>query len=71
MAKPKSTVNIVVHQDFFNKIFEPSRKDLARKIGIDNISQSKFTHFLSKEMKPMNFKIDPNQFKLKRGRFRL
>ena len=49
----KDSVTIKVHRNFFDKVFEPNRKKLAKQIGLIDISQTKFTQFLATKNDPL------------------
>ena len=46
MAKRNSMVTIKVHRDYFEKVFEPQRMNLQRKLGLNNLTQVNFTNIL-------------------------
>ena len=63
MALRKTNVTILVDRDFFEKLFEPSRESIQKKLGT-RVSQPKFTRMLYKNkinLTPklnFNFKMD-------------
>ena len=68
MAKNRNTVHVILHKDYFDKVFEPNRRSFARQVGLPDISQVKFTEYLSKNNMP---KLNLNLFPKRRTRFRL
>lgn len=64
----RNLVNIRVHKDWFDKIFETSRKQFSKDLGIE-LSQSKFTEYLSKTNVRFTKQKIRNQFapKLRKG----
>lgn len=46
MAKRDSMVSIKVHRDYFEKVFEPQRRNLQKKLGVSNLTQVNFTNYL-------------------------
>jgi hypothetical protein len=46
MAKRNSMVTIKVHRDYFEKVFEPQRITLQKKLGLNNLTQVNFTNIL-------------------------
>lgn len=77
MAIRKTNVFIHVDKDFFEKVFEPSRKSVQDKLGV-KVSQTKFTRMLFKnniDLTPklnFNFNMDLKlkNLKLKNGNFK-
>lgn len=66
---------VKMHKDYFDKVFEPKRKKLEANLGI-RLSQTKFTHYLSKSNfnpKPLikNRKFAPKKFSNKSRGFSL
>ncbi len=53
--------HMIVDAKFFNKIFEPARKAMEKKLGV-SVGQRKFTRFLAEK----NFKFP--DFKMNGGR---
>lgn len=47
MAKKSNSVRMNMHTSFFDNVFEPERRKLSKKIGMD-VTQVKFTEFLAK-----------------------
>lgn len=46
--KPKiKKVSIQVSANFFDNIFEKERKGIQKQLGLDNLSQVRFTEFLA------------------------
>ena len=48
MARRKKGVVINVDMDFFDRRFEPARKELEKQLGV-RVSQTTFTHLLDKQ----------------------
>ena len=60
--KNNRIVNIKVHSSYFDNIFEPERKKLASKLGLNDLSQTKFTEFLAKSNAQIKYKpLKPNR----------
>lgn len=76
--KPKiKKVSIQVSANFFDNIFEKERKGLQKQLGIDNLSQVKFTEFLASSnaiiklpKQTFKFSISPKVRKSKKIKFR-
>jgi hypothetical protein len=54
--KNNKIVNIKVHSSYFDNIFEPERKKLATRLGLNDLSQTKFTEFLAKSNAQIKYK---------------
>ncbi len=67
MAKKEPIVHVKMHKDFFDKIFEPARRDLERTTG-GRVSQMKITKFLA--MKNARFKLPQDKIKTRLPRFK-
>jgi hypothetical protein len=66
MAKRNQDVCIKVNKNFFDRIFEPERRRLSNKFGL-NISHSKFTSYLANSNAKLSYpKINPSPFFNKR-----
>jgi len=57
MVVRNNHVNIQVDRDFFDKMFEPSRKKIEKQIGV-KITQSKFSRMLFKSKVNLNPKLN-------------
>jgi retron-type reverse transcriptase len=56
----KGKVILALDEKFFKNIFEPKRKELQQQIGVNNLSQAKF----SKMIKGFIIKKPKNVFKM-------
>lgn len=65
MAYKKRGVCIKVHPLFFDNVFEPRRRKLQNKLGI-NLSQSAFTEYWAKTELNPNLQFAPNLAKRKK-----
>lgn len=69
MARPNPVVHIKVSPLFFDKIFEPKRKEMEIKLGI-RLTQPSFSEFIAKSNGYFNLPKSSNRFapkKKKRG----
>ena len=67
----KQLVSIKVHNSFFDNIFEPERRRLQNKLGV-NFSQTKFTEYLAKSKIQIKYPKGNHKFfprKVKKGVF--
>lgn len=69
MSKRNQYVSMKVHKSFFDSIFEPERRRIQGKIGI-NLPQTTFTEMLAKSGAKFNYpKVDkkfmPSKFRIK------
>jgi len=68
----KKTVNVSVDRDFFDFLFEPSRKSTQKKFGLDRLTQKDFTKMMFKSnMKfdiPLRSLLTPNEIAKTRKR---
>ena len=68
MANRNKTI-MAVDTDFFKNVFEPSRKEYEKKLGISNLSQPKFTKMLASNGCKINMpKLDKKLMKIKNGK---
>jgi len=58
---------IAVDVKFFENIFEKQRKQLQKKLGVINLSQTNFTKMIM-ELKMMPLKKNISKFKIKKRR---
>lgn len=59
MALRKTNVSIQVDRDFFEKVFEPSRMKIQKKLGV-KVSQLKFTRMIFKNNMDLTPKLNFN-----------
>ena len=57
MVVRKSHVNIQVDRDFFEKMFEPSRRNIEKQIGV-KVTQTNFSRMLFKSNIDLNPKLN-------------
>lgn len=46
--KNRQLVHMNVHQSFFDNIFEPERKKISSRLGLNKFTQADFTEYLVK-----------------------
>lgn len=59
MVKGKRNVTVQVGTNFFEKMFEPSRKNVEKQLGI-KVGQAAFSEMLFKSNVKLNIKLNGN-----------
>lgn len=57
MVLKKKSVSMKANSDFFDKLFEPARKRIEKKIGV-RVGQADFTEMLFKSRVNLDIKMD-------------
>lgn len=67
MANKNRPVSISVHPLYFDRVFEPERRKLQDKLGV-NFSQTKFTEYLVRSNSKIVYPKNKNTFAPKRSK---
>lgn len=58
MAKKRNIVPLIVDVDFFDKVFEPARKNAMKKLGLSKLGQREFSKMMFKSKMNLNIKLN-------------
>lgn len=58
MASKRNIVPLIVDVDFFDKVFEPARKNAMRKLGLSKLGQREFSKMIFKSNMKLDIKLN-------------
>lgn len=63
MATKRNIVPLIVDVDFFDKVFEPARKNTMEKLGLPKLGQREFSKMIFKSNLKLDIKINSKRLK--------